>query len=154
MAGALVVALVVGTPLLAQPSTHDFTGTWTLIVSRSDYGPFPLPEWRTDVIDHRHPTLNVTRRELPSAGAERTGEWSCTTDRVECTNTIGRNELKSVAYWNGAVLVVQSKTTFQGQDALLVDRWTLSPDRRVLTITRHAVSPQGAADQTFVLERN
>lgn len=145
-----LVCLVVA-PIHAQ-TPPDFTGTWTLNVLRSDYGPFAAPERRTDVIEHRNASLRLTRREVPSGGQERTGEWSCSTERIECTNTIGGTELKSIAHWEGPVLVVDTKTTYQGQEAFLEDRWQLSSDRRVLTITRHAVSPQGTADQTFVLE--
>ena len=77
----------------------------------------------------------------------------CTTDRVQCTNTIGGTELTSTAGWEDTTLVVDTKTRYQGQEAFIQDRWTLSANRRTLTISRHAVSPQGMADQTSVLER-
>jgi protein-S-isoprenylcysteine O-methyltransferase Ste14 len=152
-AAVLSLAVLFVTPTQAQPAPQDFTGTWTLNVRRSDFGPFPPPERRTDVIEHRNPSLRITRREVPGGGQERIREWSCNTERVECTNATSGTELRSVARWDGPVLVIETKTRYQGQDAFVEDRWTLSPDRRVLTISRHAVSPQGTADQTFVLER-
>lgn len=150
---ALSLAVSLAAPAAAQAARPDFTGSWTLNLARSDYGPFPAPAGRTDVIDHRGTNLEVTRRETGSSGEERTGKWTCTTDRVECTNTLGGNQLKTIVHWEDATLVVATKTMFQGQEAFIEDRWTLSPDRRTLTIARHAVSPQGTADQTFVLER-
>lgn len=137
----------------AQTARSDFSGTWRLNATRSDYGPFPAPERRTDVIDHRNSTLKVTRTEVPSGGRERTAEWTCTTEGAECTNVIGANEMKSVVRWDGPVLVIDTKTTYNQQPAAIGDRWTLSPDGRVLTIARHASSPEGTADQVFVLER-
>jgi hypothetical protein len=149
----LSLAVSIGVPATAQPARPDFTGTWTLNLSRSDYGPFPAPARRIDVIDHRGPTLEVTRRETNSRGEERTGRWACTTDRLECTNTLGGNPLKTSVHWDGATLIGETKTIFQGQEAFIEDRWTLSADGRTLTIARHAVSPQGAVDQMFVFER-
>jgi len=150
---AVSLALLAVWPASAQPAQPDFSGTWSLNVTRSDYGPFPPPARRTDVIDHRGTSLEVTRRETGGSGEERTGKWTCTTERVECTNTLGGNQSKTTVHWEDATLVVATKTMFQGQEAFIEDRWTLSPDRRTLTIARHAVSPQGTADQRFVLER-
>lgn len=150
---ALSLVMLASTPTPAQSSQPDFSGTWTLNIARSDYGPFPLPSRRTDVVEHRERTLKVSRREQTGGGEERVGVWMCTTDRIECTNTIGGTALKSTAGWSDSTLVVTTKTTYQGQEAFLEDRWALSADRRTLTISRHAVSPQGTADQIFVLER-
>lgn len=152
-AAALALAMFAATPTGAQSVRPDFSGTWTLNVARSDYGPFPPPARRIDVVEHREATLKVTRRDVSDSGEERAGQWACTTERVECTNTIGGTEMRSTIRWEESALVVETKTTFQGQEAFIQDRWTLSPDRRTLTISRHAVSPQGSADQRFVLER-
>ena len=149
---ALLVAMSVSAATQAPPG-QDFTGTWALNVPRSDYGPFPAPERRTDTIEHRASTLKVTRREVPSGGRERTAEWSCTTAGAECTNVIGGNDMKSTVRWDGPVLVVDTKTMYNQQPATISDRWTLSPDGRLLTISRHAASPEGTVDQVFVLER-
>jgi hypothetical protein len=138
-----------GTP----SSTPDFTGTWTLSVARSDFGPFPAPQRRTDAIEHRDGTLKVTRREVNAGGQERAGEWTCTTDGTDCKNTMGRTEMRSSVRWEGSTLIVSTKTTYEGQDASVEDRWALSTDGHTLTISRSAVSPQGTAHQTFILER-
>jgi hypothetical protein len=154
-AAAVALAAFIATPAGAQPVRPDFSGTWTLNVVRSDYGPFPPPARRIDVVEHREATLKVTRREVSNSGEERVRQWACTTDRVECTNTIGGTLVKSTIRWEETTLVIDTKTImYEGEEALLQDRWTLSPDRHILTISRHAVSPQGAADQTFVLERH
>jgi protein-S-isoprenylcysteine O-methyltransferase Ste14 len=152
-AAALLAAAFIVAPTHGQAARPDLTGTWTLSVGRSDYGPFLPPIRRTDVIEHRDATLKVARREVMSTGDHRAGEWACSTDGIECTNTIGGTEMKSTAHWEETTLVVETKTTYRGQEASLEDRWTLSPDRHTLTIHRSATSPQGTAEQTFVLER-
>jgi len=153
--GLLMAAGLIGAGFVAMPlpGPPDFSGTWTLNVPRSDFGPFPAPERRTDVIEHRDGTLKLTRREVNASGQERVGEWTCKTDGVECTNTMGRTQMRSTARWEETTLVVATKTTYEGQDASVEDRWVISPDGRTLTISRSAVSPQGTAHQTFVLER-
>jgi protein-S-isoprenylcysteine O-methyltransferase Ste14 len=135
-----------------QAGPADFSGTWVLDRDRSDYGPFPLPERRIDMVEQTASGLKVSRREVVE-GAERAGEWTCRTDAVECINTIRGTVLKSTARWEQATLFVETRTTYEGQDAFIEDRWVLSPDRRTLTISRHAVSPMGTADQVFVFVR-
>ena len=149
---AALVALI-SASVTAQAARRDFSGTWILNVAASDYGLFPAPERRTDVIEHRGSILKVKRTEVPSGGRERSAEWSCSTEGVECTNVIGGNDMKSTVRWEGAVLVIDTKTTYTQQPATIQDRWTLAPDGRVLTISRHASSPEGTADQVFALER-
>jgi hypothetical protein len=152
---AILTALAIGGagPQGTLPSTPDFTGTWALSVARSDFGPFPPPERRTDLIEHQNGTLKVKRREVTAGGQERAGEWTCPTDGTDCKNTMGRTEMRSSVRWEGSTLIVSTKTTYEGQDASVEDRWVLSPDGRTLTISRSAVSPQGTAHQTFILER-
>jgi protein-S-isoprenylcysteine O-methyltransferase Ste14 len=135
-----------------QVARPDFSGTWILDRDRSDSGPFPPPERRTDVVEHTASRLTVSRREVVD-GTERAGEWTCRTDAGECVNTIRGTVLKSTARWEHATLLVETRTTYQGQEAFIEDRWVLSPDGRNLTVTRHAVSPMGTADQVFVFVR-
>jgi len=153
--GLFIAAGIIGAGFgaIPLPGPPDFSGTWTLNVPRSDFGPFPAPEWRTDVIEHGDGTLKLTRREVNASGQERVGKWTCKTDGAECKNTMGRTEMRSTARWEESTLVVATKTTYEGQDASVEDRWVVSPDGRTLTISRSAVSPQGTAHQTFVLER-
>ena len=147
------LVLVIAGSTDAQPAGRDFSGTWTLNVSKSDYGPFPAPARRTDVVEQGRTTLKVMRREATVNGAERSGQWQCSTDGAECTNRLGGTELRSTVHWEESTLVVETKTTYEGQPAFLTDRWTLSTDHRTLTVSRHGMSPQGTADQTFVFER-
>jgi protein-S-isoprenylcysteine O-methyltransferase Ste14 len=151
--GAVAVVLLMAvTPVLAQTVKPDFSGTWVLDPARSSYGPFPAPDKRIDVVEHREPDIKVIRRDVVG-GEERTGEWLCGVGKAECTNAIRGTRMTSRVEWEDVALLVRSQTDFQGQPASIVDRWTLSPDRRTLTIVRQASSPAGAITQTFVFDR-
>jgi protein-S-isoprenylcysteine O-methyltransferase Ste14 len=151
-AAAFVILLLTLTPAGAQTAKPDFSGTWVLDLTRSRYEPFPAPDTRVDVVEHRDPEIKVIRRDV-IAGEERTGKWQCEAGKAECTNTIRGTRMTSRVEWEDGVLVVRSQTDFQGQPASIVDRWTLSPDRRTLTIARRASSPAGSIGQTFVFDR-
>ena len=43
--------------LLAQQKP-DYSGTWKLNVAKSDFGPLPGPDSRTDVITHKEPSIS------------------------------------------------------------------------------------------------
>src|SRR5713226_6378521 len=95
--------------LVAQ-SKPNFSGTWKLNVAKSDFGPLPAPESRTDVIEHSDPNL----KDVVSAqGAQGKQDFTAnyTTDGKEVTNKMGPREVKSTASWEGNNLVVNSKTS-------------------------------------------
>ena len=61
MRKAIVTALFVtafATSMIAQ-SKPNFSGTWKLNLAKSDFGPLPAPDSRTDVIDHNDPTMKI-----------------------------------------------------------------------------------------------
>ena len=51
-----VAALALATSLAAQSKT-DFSGNWTLNVTKSEFGPMPGPSTRTDVIEQTDAAL-------------------------------------------------------------------------------------------------
>ena len=60
-------------------------------------------------------------------------------------------------YWSGAVLVFEGRVRpMASSNAPAVkwtSRWTVSPDKKVLTIDRHIATQQGSADQKVVFEK-
>jgi hypothetical protein len=84
---------------------------------------------------------------------EVTAEMKYSTDGKETTSSIRDNQIKSTAKWEGDELVIAGKTSFEGGDVTLADRWSLSADGKTLTILRHVNSPMGETDQKIVLER-
>ena len=136
----------------AGGAKSDYSGTWKLNVAKSDFGVLPGVDSRTDVIDHKDPTIKVHTVQ-DSAQGKQDYILSLSTDGKENTNNPGGLELKSTANWEGANLVVNTKLKFQDNDVTIKATWQLSGDGKVLTQLSHLASPIGETDQTFVFER-
>ena len=80
-------------------------------------------------------------------------------DGTETSGEMGRGKFVRKATWanDGKTLELVTKSTFQRQDQEITttssDKLELSADGKVLTVTRHSESPQGARDSTWVLNK-
>jgi hypothetical protein len=80
-------------------------------------------------------------------------------DGTETSGETGRGKFVRKGTWSneGKTLELVSKMTFQGQDGEITttssDKLELSSDGKVLTVTRHAETPRGAQDSTWVLNK-
>ncbi len=137
--------------LLAQQKP-DFSGTWKLNVAKSDFGPLPGPESRTDVVTHKEPSLS---NNVTAEGAQGKQQYTVnyTTDGKEAVNNIGPREVKSTLKWDGSNLKITSKFLFNDSPVTGEATWTLSPDGKTLTINGHFSSSMGEADQKLVFEK-
>jgi hypothetical protein len=138
---------------LAAQSKPNFSGTWTMNVAKSDFGPLPPSNSRVDVIDHNDPVLKV---HTTDDGAQGKQDYIITipTDGKEVTNNAGGLEVKNTAKWEASGLVVGTKLDFQGTEVTIRSVWTLSADGKTLTETAHLVAGAlGETDQTFVFEK-
>jgi hypothetical protein len=150
----MVTALTVtafAASLVAQSKTN-FSGTWKLNVSKSDFGPLPGPTSRTDVIEHNDPALKVTTSQEAAQGQQNSAS-NFTTDGKEVMNKRGPQEVKSTVVWDGSKLVVNSKLSFNDQDVTIKAVWSLSDDGKTLTQNVHLAAQMGEADQTMVFEK-
>jgi hypothetical protein len=138
--------------LLQAQAKPNFSGTWNLNTGKSDFGPMPAPDTRTDRITHEDPELKDSYTQSGQMG-EVTAEIKYSTDGKETTSSVRGNEIKCTARWDGDELVIAGKTSFNGADVTLADRWSLSADGKTLTILRHVNSPMGEIDQKIVLEK-
>lgn len=139
-------------PSAADGAKPDYSGTWKLNVSKSDFGPLPAPDVRTDIIDHKDPSLKAsTSQDGPQGKQEYT--IAITTDGKEATNNAGGTELKSTGGWEGNNLVVNTKLKFQDNDVAIKSVWLLSDGGKTLTQNSHIISPLGELDQKMVFEK-
>ena len=156
-AGMTIVAVLVGLTAVGLAAGADsrpnFSGEWKMNAAKSNFGPMPAPESRTDKIDHKDPSLKLTSTFTTPQG-ERTREWSCTTDGKECENAMGQVSFKSSTKWDGGNLVVDSKGSFSNNEVQIKEKWSLSEDGKTLTIERHLSSSMGEGDQKIVLEKH
>src|ERR1700692_293503 len=154
MRKAIVAVLSVtafATSGIAQ-SKPNFSGTWTLNVAKSEFGPLPAPDSRTDVIEHNDPTIkdNVTQK---GGQGDIVGTINYTTDGKEVTNQLGPREIKSTLAWEGSNLVVNSKLMYNDAEITIKNVWTLSDDGKTLTQNAHITHPMGEVDTKLISEK-
>jgi hypothetical protein len=131
-ASAAVLALV--SALIA--ANEDFSGTW---------------------IGERGQTLSVTQQgndihcSLTNAGSVPT-TWSYHLTGQETRYRLGAELRNSIVKWEGAALLVNTLVSGP-RDYTEMDRWRISPDRTMLTISRQTVSNTGTVETRLVYRR-
>lgn len=140
---------VAALPLLAVP---NFSGTWKLNTSKSDFGQMPPPNSMTRTITHEEPKLKVATKQSTDNG-DFESEFNYTTDGKECTNEMRGNPIKSVLKWDGDTLVITSKSKFNDNEMTIEDKWTVSADGSTMTLLRHFSSSMGEMDTKLILEK-
>ncbi len=145
-------APVVGAPASAGVKPN-FSGTWKLDVSKSDFGVLPPDNSRTDVIEHNDPALKVSTSSDNSAQGKQDFALNFTTDGKEVTNNAGGLELKSILNWEGPTLVVNTKLKYQDNDVTIKEVWLLSDDGKTMTHNAHYNSPMGEMDTKMVFAK-
>ena len=132
-------------PLLAEP---NFTGSWMLNLSKSQYGQFPAPEVMLRSITYAAGTLTMSTYQKGAQG-EVTTEIRYTTDGKPAVN----GENKGSAHWDNDKLVIETSRDYQGTRLTQREEWTLSGDGKTLTIATHVKLPNGEFDVKQVFEK-
>jgi len=130
----------------------NFSGTWKLNTSKSDFGMAPPLDSRTDMIDHTEPALKINVSASTQQGPQNY-TVNITTDGKEATNSFGPNPAKTTANWDGNNLVLNTKLKYGDQDITLKSVWSLSPDGRTLSQNVHIDSPMGETDEHLTYEK-
>lgn len=146
------LALLAFSALSFGQGKPNFSGTWKLNTSKSDFGPLPGPDTRTDVIEHTDPLLKDTVSATGPQGPQNF-VLNLTTDGKEATNSFGPNPAKSTLNWDGNHLLVNTNLKFNDQDVAIKSVWNLSADGKTLTQDIHFISPMGEADQKLIYEK-
>jgi hypothetical protein len=149
LSGSLGITLLALTPLGAQ-KVPDLSGTWVMALDKSDFGPLPAPQSRTDVIEHKGSSITV-KRTVVGPNGETTATIVYGIDGKPYTNHIGEIDATSVLRWDGPVLVVESTLNTPQGEVKAVDRFTLSADRKTLTQARTLTLGGQQATQTIVM---
>ena len=154
-----LAVVTTGAPALqaaAQDAKPDFTGKWTLDLSKSDFGQMPVPESMVSVIDHKEPTVKISTTQKSQQG-EITSERTLTTDGKPNTNKVknmmGEQEMASTTTWEGKKLITISKFSFQDTPVTVNESWDLSADGKMLTVARNIQTGQGDFSQTSVFAK-
>jgi len=143
-AGAVVAASAGAKP--------NYSGTWKLNTTKSDFGPLPPSDSETDVIDHKEPTVVINVDAVTAQGPQKY-TINTTTNNVEAPAKLGPMDAKIKTTWQEGNLASTVKLTFNDQDVSMKRVYVLSPDGKTLTVNNHLESPMGEADQKMIFER-
>jgi len=151
MARTLVVALVLALSGYAQ-TKPNFSGTWKLNVSKSDFGMIPPPDSRSDVVEQSEGMIKDAVSQVGQQGAQNF-TLNLKTDGTETAVKLGPRDAKVAAQWADNALAVTTKMDFDGNDVLIKSNWTLSADGNTWTQAAHINSPMGEMDVKMVFEK-
>ena len=121
---------------------QDFSGTWKLKSQHAEVGALPDPAAAVIEIEQRGSAVQC------AAGPAR---WSFSTDGKEVRARIGRRSLNTIAKWEGSALLVNTIVNDPARNYTQMDRWTISRDRKVLTVSREIAGRD--VEATLIYER-
>ena len=132
----------------------NLSGTWTLNISKSNFGQMPPPASQTDTIEDNEPSVKIAEDQKGGMMGDMNLTTTLSTDGQETTSAgMGGSPVKSTAHWDGSTLVVNSKASFQGADVTIKDSYSLSADGKTLTEVTHVESSMGNFDSTSVYDK-
>jgi hypothetical protein len=132
----------------------NLSGTWTLNISKSNFGQIPPPASQTDTIEDNEPSVKIAEDQKGGMMGDMDLTTTISTDGKETTSAgMGGSPVKSTAHWDGSTLVVNSKASFQGADVTIKDSYSLSADGKTLTEVTHVESSMGNFDSTSVYDK-
>lgn len=134
--------------LSAAAPGPNFSGHWKLNVEKSKLDD-PYQEERT--VDHKDPDLTVSLKAV-SDGEEEESTAKYRTDRKETRNMLEGDPLFTTAHWDGDALVFDSQLISDTDTIEFHDRWTLSADGKLLTVTRKQKVGRDEHDLVFVFD--
>ncbi|MGO4884575.1 MAG: hypothetical protein ACLP59_27710 [Bryobacteraceae bacterium] len=128
--------------LAGAQAKSDFTGTWKVNLAKSDFGAAPAPDSVVETIVHQEPAIKVKYVQVGGTG-DVTSDMVYSTDGKESVNHMGDNEFKTTLKWEGEDLVGETKGSFDGNDFIAKDRWSLADGGKTMIVVRQ-VSADGA----------
>ena len=152
----LCLILLAAATAPAQDTRPDFSGTWVLDRTKSDFGQMPPPDSLVSVIEHKEPSIKITTTQKGEQG-EITNARTLTTDGKESLNKLktmgGEQEVKSITKWTGRTLTTAFTLDVQGIAVEVNDSFALSDDGKVLTVMRQVKTPDGDLPSKMVFNK-
>ena len=146
---AAFVALLCGTAFAATDPDRDFSGKWVLDGDGSS-------NVRTvSFVEDRDLTVTQDENAIDIRGVGTGGvplRWSYALNRSETRYQIGAETRSSETKWEGDALLVDTLVT-SPQSYTVMDRWKLSRDHRVLTVTRQTIRGREQTEGTLIYRR-
>jgi hypothetical protein len=137
------VAFALVSVLSAVDLDRDFSGNWILVEDRS----------RVRGLNDPEPFLKITQ-DATAIHCETDGaKWSYFLDGRDSKFKLGAEQRNAALKWEGAALLVNVLVSGPTTSYTIMDRWRLSPDRTLLTITRQVVGKSGEVEGALVYRR-
>jgi len=128
----IVLTLVYGWQLWAADPDRDFSGTWVLDQKQSDLRPLPAAPGLVLTITQEGSAIRCVEAD----GNGKSGvSWTYRTDGTAANYQVGPERMSSLTKWEGSALLVNTIVTGP-QNYALMDRWKVSRNHTVLTISR------------------
>ncbi len=124
--------LLLAASLTFAADKPNFSGSWEMDVSKSDFGGSPPPDSFKRKIEHSEPSLILTDEQTSPLGTEKAVR-KYTTDGKETTYQWMGGDVKSAAHWDGNSMVIVGKVDLGGTELTVAGTLTLSADGKTLT---------------------
>lgn len=131
----------------------NLSGTWKLNVAKSDFGPVPAPDSRTETIVDNEPGIKISSTWTGGAMGDGSMSYDILTNGKETASSMFGSDAKNTANWEGSTLVVNTKFQMQDSDVALKSKYDLSTDGKTLNITSHISGSMGEMDMKMVYEK-
>jgi hypothetical protein len=145
-------ALLLGLTLTAQ-AKPNFSGVYTMVPEKSDFGPMLVPKSMTRTITHAEPAFKVVTVQTGGSMGDTTVEVNYSTDGKPQQNTVNGAPMTTVGKWDGTAIVLNSTLMQQGTEAKIEDRYSLSDAGKTLTVVRKFETADGGFTATIVLAK-
>jgi hypothetical protein len=143
------IALVWSSAFAATDPDRDFSGKWVLdAASSSNAHSVSFTEDRDLTVIQDENAIEIRGLGVGAVPVR----WSYAFNHYETRYQIGAESRSSETKWEGDALLVNTLVSGP-QNYTVMDRWTLSRDHKVLTVTRQIVRASGETDGTLVYRR-
>jgi hypothetical protein len=157
---SLLFASATALAALAAPAapavvSANFTGTWMLDASESNFGMSPAPDSAMTVFTRADDRLVMTRKVWTTMGhGSRTVEFDQATDGEAGTGIASRgDDIPSRAWWEEDVLVLEVEVNSNMGEIIVTDRMSLTDDDTLVFERLMDVPSMGEMEQTLVYRR-
>ena len=157
---AMVLALVgVGLAQGKPGAKPNLTGEWKLNVAASDFGDVPPPTRQSEVVtqagDEFAIAITIEREEMKQNYTLRfqVGGAEMPLAKGSFPEEAPFRILGVKGEWQGSVLLVTQRVSFQGAEGVVTAKYSLSADGKVLRKTTHVAMDAGAFDTKTVYDR-
>ena len=128
------ILLALLTLTAAAADRPNFSGKWTLVPAKSDFGILPVPERFERTIVQKADEVKLTTVQ-GVAEKESRSDVTFVTDGIEHTQMIGTYQVKLTGTWRGNQLEVISKRVVSGGVPVeTTDLWTAAADGKTMTV--------------------